>query len=186
MKNFTLFIFIFFFIGCATIGTKTIYKTKVQPTIQKIGYCTLSNIDTLSLICSETAQVFDSTINKLLNTYSLDVPLKLEAINNDVIKKDEISKICKHNNLEALLITDLRFKYMTYMVLHVPVASNYDTDVKMQLYDKHGELLYVTKHNTYKGNSYMKAPTAERTICDGVKGAFTRIAKEIGWKPQTK
>ena len=168
MKNSTLFIFTLFFVSCAAVGTKTIYKTATQPTVQKIGYYTLGNIDTLSLIYPETSLVFDSTIKKITNVYSLDVPLKIKPTTKSLTDKNAISEICKQNNLDALLITDLRFIHTTYTALFIPIVSNYDTEVEMQLYDKEGKLLYATKHNTYKGNSYIKIPTAEKTIHDGV------------------
>ena len=50
----------------------------------------------------------------------------------------------------------------------------------MKLYYRSGKLLVKTNHNTLYGNSYMLPPTADRTIQDGTKGAFTRIAKELG------
>lgn len=183
MKKLIFLIFIFFLVGCTALGTRTIYKAKTQKTVQRMGYCTLSNIDDLSSICPEIAYVFDSTICKFSNIYSLDIPLKIRSIESDSINKDLISEICEQSNLDALLVTNLQFIRTTYTLYYaIPIMSNYDTEVMMQLYDRGGELLYATKHETRRGNSYMKTPTTERTVHDGVKGAFARIAKEIGWE----
>ena len=186
MRNFIILISILLFISCAAVGTKTIYSTNTRPSVQRIGYFTLGNIDTLSMIYPETSLAFDSTISKYANIYSLDIPMKIKYTEDSQINNDIISEICRQNNLDALLITDLRFIHTTYTAFFVPIVSNYDTEVEMQLYDQDGTLLYATMHNTYKGNSYMMSPSAEKTIHDGVKGAFVRIAKEIGWKVQTK
>lgn len=175
------FTFIITFCSCAAIGTKTIYRTNAVPNINSIGYCELSDDEFLTSIYPQTNDVFNTAIEKIVENYGLPTPKRIEFIDKNITTL--ISELCEANNIDALLITHLRFVNTTYTMSFVPVADNLDTEVQMMLYDKQGDLLFSTKHNTFSGNSYMKLPPTHRTITDGIKGAFKRIAKEMGLKP---
>ena len=174
-----LWAFTFTLCGCAAVGTKTIYRTENVPSLQRIGYCDLYDNETLISIYPRTNDVFHSTITEIFTMYGFPTPKKIGFI---VEEKKSISEYCENNNIDALLFTNLHFINVTYTVYFAPVASNLDTEVKMRLYDRQGNLLYSTVHNTLKGNSYMMPPPTHRTVSDGVKGAFKRIAKEMRLK----
>lgn len=174
-----LFALIFTLYGCAAVGTKTIYRTDNVPSLQRIGYCDLYDNETLVSIYPQTNDVFHSAITEIFKLYGFPTPEKTGFV---VEEKKSISEFCENNNIDALLFTNLHFINVTYTVYFAPVASNLDTEVKMRLYDRQGNLLYSTMHNTLKGNSYMMPPPTNRAVSDGVKGAFNRIAKEMRLK----
>lgn len=166
--------------GCAAIGTQTVYRTAEVPHIRTIAYCGLGNIEFLKSVFPDADGVFRSAIDRSVEKYGMPLPVAVRSGVPEI--KEFISKVCEDNNVDALLFTDLQFIYVTYSVYFVPVMSNYDTDVAMRLYDRQGNLLYSTRHNTLRGNSYMMPPTADKTVRDGVQGAFRRIAKEMKLK----
>ena len=175
-----LFVFFFTLCGCAAVGTKTIYRTDNVPSLHKIAYCDLYDNENLTSIYSQTNDVFHSTITEIIEAYGLSTPERIGFIVKE--EKKSISEFCENHHLDALLFTNLHFINVTYTVYFAPVASNLDTEVKMRLYDRQGNILYSTTHNTLKGNSYMMPPPTNRTVSDGVKGAFKRIAKEMRLK----
>ena len=175
-----LSVFIFTLYGCAIVGTKTIYRTDNIPQLHKVGYCDLYAKDTLNSIFPETSAIFNSTITEIFNIYGLSKPEKIGFIVAE--NKKSISDFCEKHSIDALLFTDLRFISVTYMFYFAPIAHNLDTEVKMRLYDMYGNLLYSTKHDTFKGNSYFTAPSTDRTVRDGIRGAFKQIAKEMRLK----
>jgi hypothetical protein len=166
--------------SCAAIGTKTLYKSKLNHEIVKIGVADIHNKEELSDIFPETNEKFLQSIelfNKENNLYKvvfLNSELDFENPNKDLI----VNK-CNLYKVDAVLISRLRFIHVTYSVMFVPIAQNYDTEVEMKLIDKNGNLILSTIHNTYKGNSYMTSPPAERTVMDGAKGALKRIYAEL-------
>ena len=175
-----LFAIVFVFYGCAVLGTKTIYRTDNVQNINKIGYCELYDNEILTSIFSQTNNVFHSAITEIITKYGLPAPTKIGFIIRE--DKKSISDFCEQNNIDALLYTNLRFIRSSYSVYFIPVTSNLDTEVKMRLYSRQGDLLFSTTHNTYAGNSYMMPPSPYTTVHDGVKGAFKRIAKEMHLK----
>lgn len=182
MKKITLIILvasIVCFAGCAATGTKTLFKTDNKPYIRNIGYCDLYDKVMLSSIFPRTNDVFNIAINECILNHGFSSPLRIESVIPE--DKNSISGLCENNSIDALLFTNLKFISATYSMYFIPVAKNLDTEVEMRLYDRQGNLLYSTKHNTFKGNSYMSSPSAERTVYDGVKGAWKRIAREADW-----
>jgi hypothetical protein len=168
-------------IGCATLGSKTLYKSDTSTRINTIGFTTLDGDSVVSKIFSETSNVFEKTVFETFHDYRLydikPIDTQLSIVNSDTSK---IAKICQENNLDALVVSRLTFIHTTYSVDFIPVAKNYDTEVTMKLFDKSGKLIVAVSHNTYKGNSYMTAPTARRTIHDGTEGAIRKMVKELG------
>lgn len=125
--------------------------------------------------------VFDSTVDEIMNQYGMsnfiNLHLPLSYVEPDL---NILTDVCKTNQIDAVLLTKLKFINVTYSVYFIPVAENYDTEVEMKLMDKTGKLLYNTSHNTFKGNSYFLPPTPDETIHDGIEGALERMLKEMG------
>jgi hypothetical protein len=167
--------------SCAAVGTKTLYKAPLHPEIVNIGVTDVHNKEELSDIFLETNEKFKESVE--LFTKEEDV-YKVVFLNSEMDyenpNKDLIAQKCNLFNIDAVLISRLRFIHVTYSMMFVPIAQNYDTEVEMKLLDKDGNLILSTRHNTYKGNSYMTLPTADRTVMDGTKGALKRIYIELG------
>ena len=166
--------------SCATFGTKTLYKTTDSFSLQKIGFCNLDNDSIVNKIYPNTSKIFAKTVINSFNEYGFDNLIQLQSkISYENPDLSKISELCKENNLDGFLISRLRFIHVTYSVYFIPVGQNYDTEVEMKLFDNNGKLLLTTKHNTYKGNSYMMPPSPDRTITDGTNGTIKRIVKEM-------
>jgi hypothetical protein len=167
--------------SCAAVGTKTLYKTDEKVDIHSLGYNSLDGDTILSRIYPYTNNIYDSTIIETLNEYGID---NYKSLNENMTYQtpdiEKIKVICSQYKLDALLVSKLKFIYATQTIYFVPVSHNWDTEVEMKLFDKNGRLLYNTKHNTLKGNSYMNPPPVERTVHDGTKGALVRILKNMG------
>jgi hypothetical protein len=166
--------------SCAAVGTKTLYKSQSRPEILKIGIADVYKKEELSDIFLDTNEKFKESIQifaKEKGSYQivlLDTEMDYENPNKELI----VDK-CNLYNIDALLISRLKFIHVTYSMMFVPIVQNYDTEVEMKLMDKSGNLIISTRHNTYKGKSYMTPPTAERTVMDGGKGALKRIYAEL-------
>jgi hypothetical protein len=166
--------------SCAAVGTKTLYKSDLKPEILKIGVTDIAHKDELSYIFPQTNKKFKESVdlfaaeNATYKVVFLHSEMDYENPNKELI----VNK-CKYYNLDAILISRLRFIHVTYTVMFAPIAQNYDTEVEMKLIDRNGNLILNTRHNTYKGNSYMTPPPAERTVMDGAKGALKRIYTEL-------
>lgn len=166
--------------SCAAVGTKTLYKTSDNIQVHKIGYVKLAGDTILESIFPQTDSIFSSSITKTFNEYGVNpvgiedyLPFESPGIN-------KIRGICKEYNLDGLIISKIKFIHVTYSIYFIPYAQNYDTEVEMKLYDKNGNMLVKTLHNTLKGNTYKNPPSVNMTIADGAKGALKRIAKEMG------
>jgi hypothetical protein len=169
-------------ISCASLGTKTLYVNPVQLKINRIGFSRLNGKMIVDRIFPQTDSIFSATLTQTLGKYSITDVLKVDKeFPISTPNTSEIINICKTNNLDAFMISKLKFIHVTQSVAFIPISQNYDTEVEMKLYDNEGNLLINVTHNTLKGNSYMMPPPAERTIQDGIKGAIKRIAKEYGW-----
>ena len=180
-KIFEFIIISTFLSSCATVGTKTLYKTDEKLNINSLGYNTLDRDSILTIIYSNTNTVFDSTIIETFIEFGIDNYKSLnENLSYYTPDLEKIKEICNQQGLDALLISRLKFINTTMSVYFVPVSHNYDTEVEMKLFDKDGKLLYNTRHNTFKGNSYLSPPPVERTVHDGTKGALIRIFKNMG------
>jgi hypothetical protein len=176
----TLAIFIIFLEGCATLGTKTLYKSEARSEIKNIGFSNLDGNAIVSKIFPQTDSIFKKTFIETFKTYNLTdiIPLNIEF---PIAKPNtsEIAQICKENNFDGFVISHLKFIHITYSAYFIPIAKTWDTEVEMKLFDNTGNLMLTVLHNTTKGNSYFMPPTADKTIRDGTQGAIRRIAKEL-------
>ena len=181
-KQIMSFLFIsILFVSCATLGTKTLYKSETNIMIKKIGFTRLDGDTIVSKIFPQTDSIFKRTFVETFKSYNLNDITSLDnefSIDNPDITA--ITKICKDNNFDGLIVSHLKFIHVTYTMNFIPIAKNWDTEVEMKLFDQSGKLMLTVLHNTTKGNSYFMPPTADRTIHDGTEGAIKRIAKEFG------
>jgi hypothetical protein len=170
-----------FFCSCATIGTVTLYKTDQPIVLKKIGFSQLVADSITTVIYPQTSKIWRNTIFELFIKYEIDsIKEMVDFIQFDNPDTSQIIEKCKENNLDGLLISKLNFFRVTYSVYFVPITQNYDTKVNMKLFDKNGNLLLSTVHDTFSGNSYWLPPSAETTVRDGTKGALGRVIKEMG------
>ena len=86
--------------------------------------------------------------------------------------------------MDILIVSRLKFIHTHYSAYFIPLGQSYDTEVVMKVFNRKGKLLLSVLHNTVKGNSYFKAPTADRTVKDGTAGAIKRIGKDFGFTDQ--
>ena len=171
---------VFLLESCATLGTKTLYKSGTKTEFRKIGFSNLDGNAIVSKIFPQTDSIFKRTFIETFNGYNLT---NIIALNNEfsISKPDisEISQICKENDLDGFIVSHLKFIHITYSAYFIPYAKTWDTEVEMKLFDNTGNLVLTVLHNTTKGNSYFMPPTADKTIRDGTQGAIKRIAKEL-------
>jgi hypothetical protein len=166
--------------SCATLGTKTLYKSDTKSVIKKIGFSKLDGNAIVSKIFPQTDSIFKKTFIETFRSYNLTgvIPLNNEF---SIVKPDTsaIAQICKENNFDGVVVSHLKFIHVTYSTYFIPIAKNWDTEVEMKVFDNTGNLMLTVLHNTTKGNSYFMPPTADRTIHDGTQGAIKRLAKEL-------
>lgn len=185
MKNtskFFLLILAIVLTSCGALGTKTLYRTETnlsKPT--KIGFSQVANEDIMDKIVKGSAKIYDSTMTYQLTEQNIKSD-KIFVGNFDgfeSIKADKIKDLCADNQLDGMILTQLKFLNVKYSSMFIPIGVSEDTEVEMQYYDANGNLLLHTRHNTHMGNSYWDFPSANKTVTDGTKGALGRIIKEI-------
>ena len=185
MRNTSTFFLLFLAIlltGCGALGTKTLYRTKTnldKPT--KIGFSQVANEEVMNQIIKGSSEIYDTTMTNQLALQNIKSN-KIELKNFDGfegVKADEIKTICTENQLDGMILTQLKFLNVEYSFFFIQAGVSEDTEVEMQYYDANGNLLLHTKHNTHNGNSYWNFPSADKTVADGTKGALGRIIKEI-------
>lgn len=169
--------------SCASFGTKTISKSSALKTfeLKKIGYSQMASEDILDKIIPGTSTYFYNAIDSYYSGKQINIEKHLLLKFNDLneIDTSEIKNICKQFNLDGFLCTQLKYKFVDNYYLMIPLGKSEDTFTEMKLFDKNGNLILHTKHNTAMGNSYMKPPKADKTVKDGIFGALKRIDLEI-------
>lgn len=174
-------LFLLLLTGCASLGTKTLYRSNTKPAISRVGYANLDGEAIVTKLFPQTNKIYRRTLNETFSSYNINEVLAAgREFSISTPDTTSVRKVCMEKGLDAILVTRIKFIRMTYTVYFVPVSNNWDTEVEMKLFDNTGALLLSVTHNTVKGNSYFAKPTADRTIHDGIEGALTRIAKELG------
>ncbi len=161
--------------SCSKLGTRTLYKSNSHVSIngQRIGFLELRCDSVLSKIYPNTNNVFRHTIDSTLHLYNeLQVRYLSEHFCCKPPTADEIRELCRLNNIDAVFYSTLKFtEELPYGYL--------DTSILMELYDKDGNLIIKSMHNTNIGNSYWKFPKPAMTIRDATYGALNRILAEM-------
>lgn len=166
--------------SCSAIGTKTLYKTSDEFDIRKVGFCRLESEDKISQIFHNLDKTFDSAVIQTFQKERLGIPKQIPTdMSYDNPDLTEIRELCNKNDIDGFLIAKLTFMHVEYTIYSEPIFQNFDTEVELILFDRSGEMLISTLHNTFHGNSYMKPPQPNKTIYDGTKGAIKRLAKEM-------
>lgn len=184
MKNLTLYVILTILItNCATFGTKTLYKKEANGLNKPIslGFSQLKNDSIIDEIISGTSDIYNSVMESELIKRSVK-PQIVKYQNFDKwtdLDEKKISEICSLKKLDGIIFTQLKFINTEYRMMLIPIGKSEDTYVEMKYFDKSGELLLHTKHDTERGNSYLTFPKSKKTVPDGLKGALKRIFKEI-------
>ena len=134
----------------------------------------------VSQIFPQTDSIFTKTFTETFRAFNFDIVTFNKELSISTPDLNTITQICKENNLDGLIVSHLKFIHVTYSMSFIPIAKNWDTEVRMKLFDRSGNLVLTVMHNTTKGNSYVMPPSADRTIHDGTEGAIKRLAKELG------
>ena len=168
--------------SCGALGTKTLYRTPsnlAKPA--KIGFSQVANEDIMEKIVKGSTKIYDSTMtNQLASNNIQSSKIVVENFEGfEKVDKDNLKNICISNQLDGIILTQLKFLNVKYSSMFIPIGVSEDTEVEMQYYDANGNLLLHTKHNTHMGNSYWDFPSADKTVKDGTKGALGRVIKEI-------
>jgi hypothetical protein len=182
MKNIVVGLLIVLFAGCATIGVTTLYKTQEAVTIKAVGFADLCNDSSLIKLFPPTNDIFKQTLPIAFEEFGMkDVQHINARFRFQMPDTEAIRNTCQKNNLDAILITNLKFINVSMRrgYMRMRGQSEHHTEVEMKLFDKTGKLLFDEKYNTYYGNTYQQRPTARMTIHDGTRGAVIAIMNDI-------
>lgn len=169
--------------GCTTFGTRTITKPIYGQSFEfaSLGYSQLANESLLNKIKPQTSQLYVNAMegfyankNTKIQNHNLE---KFDLISD--IDPSEIKRICQEFKLDGFLCTQIKYKFFDNYYMVIPLGRSEDVYSEIKLFDKNGNVIVHTKHNTASGNSYMMPPKAEKTIKDGVVGALKQIEKEL-------
>ncbi len=180
MKPILFFVvFAFFFIGCSSIGTKTLYRaTKNNIVIKNIGVINLVTDSTNIKICPTIKSTSESAIKEsfLENT---DFQFTLLEESKDFkrlsLNKESLSDISNKKHFDAILIVDSRFMNVDYTVAFIPVASEYHSESLITLFNNEGDKLISISHNTMRGDNYIERPSADVTVNDAIQIALKKL-----------
>ena len=171
-------------LGCTAYGTKTLFKTNQREVkISEIGII-VSQPDSVSLMIFP--ELIEFMENILFNGINWSDNFKVKVISDSLNRisfdpdKNTIRNICMEDTLDGLLISNLKFPYVKHYMYIELFTQNYATIVELKLYDKKGNLILQTSHNTYEGNSYPMLPGPGWTVKDGTYGALDRLIDELG------
>jgi hypothetical protein len=187
MKNILYLLLIAALTGCGTEGLTTYYKTREPVSLHAIGFVDLSNDSSLAKVFPPTNDIFKQTVPEAFENKGMKgvqhMPYLFNFDNPDV---GTIKNVCQQNNLDAILISHLRFINVAVRRYYRMGQVQHHTEVAMKLYDKSGNLLYNITYNTYYGNTYNTRPTAKMTIQDGTRGAINAIMDYLYPPKKTK
>jgi hypothetical protein len=162
--------------GCETTGVRTLYKTRESILLKNIGFVDLSNDSSLTKTFPPTNEIFKQTVPEAFENKELkNVQYMHYLFNFDYPDLEGLKSACEQNNLDAILISHLRFINVPVYRYYRRAQIQHHTEIAMKLYDKTGKLLYNITYNTYYGNTYNTRPTAKMTIQDGTRGGVDAI-----------
>jgi hypothetical protein len=186
MKNYfkviTALVLPLFLAGFGAMGTNTLYRNEAKiAKPSRIGFSQVANEEIMEKIVKGSTRVYDLTTTELLDKHNIaSTKVYVDGFEGfDTADSNKIKELCTENNLDGMLLTQLKFLNVQYSSMFIPIGVSEDTEVEMQYYNADGTLLLHTKHNTHMGNSYMTFPAAERTVKDGTAGALGRVLKEM-------
>jgi hypothetical protein len=180
MKSILFFVVIAsLFIGCSSIGTKTLYRaTKNNIVIKNIGVINLVTDSTNIKICPTIKSVSESAIKEsfLENTgFQFTSLEESKDFQRSKLDKNSLSDISNKKHFDAILIVDSRFMNVDYTVAFIPVASEYHSESLITLFNNEGDKLISISHNTMRGDNYIERPSAEVTVNDAIQIALKKL-----------
>lgn len=182
MKNLLKPAFVFYMLislsGCASLmGAFTYFATESPPTIKNIGFCQLDNNYRLTVLYPSTDTHYSNGVIETCRQFGLSDPIELgeQFVGFDSVDTLLISKLCKENGLDGIVIGKMRYVQVTETMMFIPINQRTDVEVFLKLYDYNGYLMCHTSYDTYKANSYHINPKADRTTYDGTSSALSRI-----------
>lgn len=181
MKNFIIVIMLVFsFIGCSSIGTKTLYRaSKNNIVIKNVGVINIVADSTNIKICPTIKSVSELAIKEsFLERKEFEFILLEESKDFQRLKldKNSLSDISNKKNLDAILIVDSRFIDVDYTVYFIiPVTSEYHSESLVTLFNNEGDKLISISHNTMRGDNYIERPSVEVTVKDAIQIALKKL-----------
>jgi len=180
MKNFIIVIMLVFsFIGCSSIGTKTLYRaSKNNIVIKNVGVINIVADSTNVKICPTIKSVSELAIKEsFLERKEFEFILLEESKDFQRLKldKNNLSDISNKKDLDAILIVDSRFIDVDYTVYFIPVTSEYHSESLVTLFNNEGDKLISISHNTMRGDNYIERPSVEVTVTDAIQIALKKL-----------
>ena len=173
------FVIVSLFIGCSSIGTKTLYRaTKNNIVIKNIGVINLVTDSTNIKICPTIKFVSESAIKEsfLENTdFQFTSLEESKDFQRSKLDKNSLSDISNKKHFDAILIVDSRFMNVDYTIAFIPVASEYHSESLITLFNNEGDKLISISHNTMRGDNYIERPSAEVTVNDAIQIALKKL-----------
>jgi len=168
--------------GCNWFGTKLIYRTDADiPKPEVIGYSQLAFEDELVKVFDSTAVLFERTMAVFLD--ESEIESKKIVVNGfqgfETINPAMVRRICKSENMDGILFTELRFLNIDIRTMEMPTNVYADSRVEMQYYNKEGELLIHVRFSTELGKSYMSPPPASRIVPDATEGVLKKFVTQF-------
>lgn len=168
---------------CAAFGSKTLYKTDRPITFEpsRIGVSQLLREDILNQLVGSTGTYYEWAVGGFLKQKHIArIEVTIPQFNDFMeVDKDVIIELCERDSLDGILIGRLRYIFVDYYTLFIPMGQSQDTEVELQYYDSKGELVIHTRHNTQNGNTYGNMPSPDLTVRDGAIGALKKMFKEM-------
>jgi hypothetical protein len=180
MKNLiTLIILALIFVGCSSIGTKTLFRAqKNNILIKKIGVINLVPDSINTKICPTINAMSESAIKESF-LYSKEFEFSFldssKGFYNISLNKNSLTELSNKNNLDAILLVGLKFINVNYTVAFIPVTSEFHSESIVSLYNNLGDKLITISHNTSRGDNYIERPTPEITVNDAIQIATKKL-----------
>ena len=133
MKHLVVFMFLAFALSsCSSLqGAFTYYKVESPPVINRIGFCSLGNSGVLSTKYSTTNEHFSNSIIETSKVFGIPEVVDLKPLELTLqIDSFAVVELCKQYNIEAILVSRLKFILVTETMLAIPI--NQRTDVVVE------------------------------------------------------
>lgn len=135
--------------GC--VSTKTIYRVETFPVIKTIGVIYVENSEDYKKVFPKFEETYNSEMKKVLTEYGFSViQIKNDSLSYSTPKSDIVKRICKENNLDALLIPRFGLTQINEYFYFLKTGKNFETELELQLLDKDANLLILVKYDSTK------------------------------------
>lgn len=177
----SIFIFCAIFCdSCRINDTEVLFSTPKFSPPKRLAFTQLSGDVSTHDRFDKTDAYYVRSMQYALKPYKLDALQYVDCcldFNNQ--NADEIKSICATNNVDGVLVAQLKFETLKNCNKTKNPDSEFDTEVEIKLYGSDGKLKIHTLHNTIKMQSYKQPPQPILAIKDGVSNAVRKLAIEI-------